>query len=217
MVRPFYPGGDYEHEAYPAGCCVVDNPPFSILAQIVDFYIEKRIPFFLFCQSLTGASVNGPRPGVCLIPGLSIVYENGARIQTGFLTSLEGNNIVRIAPDLRRALAETTGYKNANSFIYPDEALTMRDVLYLGRWSEENLSLAASGAVYVRSLDSQVDQGTKLFSGGWLLSTAQSRQKTEALKKVEDALDLRQIRFALSDRERAIIAALDAGEVPANE
>lgn len=35
FVRPFYPGGDYRNEKYPAGCVVVDNPPFSLLAEIL--------------------------------------------------------------------------------------------------------------------------------------------------------------------------------------
>ena len=26
IVRPFYPGGDYEHFHYPDGCVVLDNP-----------------------------------------------------------------------------------------------------------------------------------------------------------------------------------------------
>lgn len=33
IVRPFYPGGDYENYDYPEGCVVVDNPPFSIFAK----------------------------------------------------------------------------------------------------------------------------------------------------------------------------------------
>lgn len=45
MVRPFWPGGDYEAFDYPDGCCVVDNPPFSILSKIERFYIERGIPF----------------------------------------------------------------------------------------------------------------------------------------------------------------------------
>ena len=32
VIRPFYPGGDFENEKYPEGCMVVDNPPFSILS-----------------------------------------------------------------------------------------------------------------------------------------------------------------------------------------
>lgn len=32
VVRPFWPGMDYQKAEYPEGCVVVDNPPFSILA-----------------------------------------------------------------------------------------------------------------------------------------------------------------------------------------
>lgn len=41
IVRPFYPGGDYEHEEYPEGCVVIDNPPFSIISKICAFYQKK--------------------------------------------------------------------------------------------------------------------------------------------------------------------------------
>ena len=37
IVRPFYPGGDYEHFAYPDECVVLDNPPFSILSKYANF------------------------------------------------------------------------------------------------------------------------------------------------------------------------------------
>ena len=53
MVRPFWPGGDYEALDYPRGCCVVDNPPFSILARIKRYYKAKDIPFFLFAPTMT--------------------------------------------------------------------------------------------------------------------------------------------------------------------
>lgn len=53
FVRPFYPGGDYENYDYGKTAIVVDNPPFSILSKIVDFYISKNVPFFLFAPNLT--------------------------------------------------------------------------------------------------------------------------------------------------------------------
>lgn len=37
IVRPFYPGGDYERFDYSGGAVVLDNPPFSILSQIANF------------------------------------------------------------------------------------------------------------------------------------------------------------------------------------
>lgn len=52
FVRPFYPGGDYERFDY-GNKIVVDNPPFSILAQIIEFYSDKEIKFFLFAPTLT--------------------------------------------------------------------------------------------------------------------------------------------------------------------
>ena len=56
MVRPFWPGGDYERFDYPDGCAVVDNPPFSILAGIMEFYLDRGILFFLFAPALTALS-----------------------------------------------------------------------------------------------------------------------------------------------------------------
>jgi hypothetical protein len=53
FVRPFWPGADYTQADYPDGCTVVDNPPFSILAQIATWYSERGIPFFLFGPALT--------------------------------------------------------------------------------------------------------------------------------------------------------------------
>ena len=35
FIRPFYPGGDYQNEEYADDCVVVDNPPFSIIAEII--------------------------------------------------------------------------------------------------------------------------------------------------------------------------------------
>ena len=44
FCRPFYHGGDYERFDY-SRKIVVDNPPFSILSQIVKFYVEHDIKF----------------------------------------------------------------------------------------------------------------------------------------------------------------------------
>ena len=48
ILRPFYPGGDYENFHYPENSVVVDNPPFSIISKIIRFYNERGIKYFLF-------------------------------------------------------------------------------------------------------------------------------------------------------------------------
>lgn len=53
IVRPFWPGADYRTFNYPDECVVLDNPPFSILTQICEFYLNRGIPFFsLLLRSL---------------------------------------------------------------------------------------------------------------------------------------------------------------------
>lgn len=49
IVRPFFPGGDYEHFDYSDGVVVLDNPPFSILTSICQFYLDRGIHFFFIC------------------------------------------------------------------------------------------------------------------------------------------------------------------------
>lgn len=74
FVRPFWPGGDYQNEHYPEGCVVVDNPPFSIRAQIMDFYNAYGVKYFLFAPTLT--LLSGTLRGVCnIVCGVQRVRE----------------------------------------------------------------------------------------------------------------------------------------------
>ena len=103
IVRPFYPGGDYERFDYPDGCVVLDNPPFSILSKICEFYIDRGIAFFLFAPSLTAFSSRSVVLRMNhIICDAVITYENGAVVHTAFVTSF-GGNIAQSAPTLRKA------------------------------------------------------------------------------------------------------------------
>lgn len=87
FVRPFYPGGDYQAEKYKPGAVVVDNPPFSILAEIVNFYADKGIRFFLFAPTLTLFSSSSSACSLCV--GVDVTYENNATVHTSFWTCQE--------------------------------------------------------------------------------------------------------------------------------
>lgn len=87
IVRPFWPGGDYEREEYPEGCVVVDNPPFSIISRIRKFYHERGIHYFLFAPALTLFSgFNGKE--CFIVADAHVIYENGANVPTSFITDL---------------------------------------------------------------------------------------------------------------------------------
>lgn len=57
ILRPFYPGGDYESAEYPENGVVIDNPPFSMFTSIVKFYVARGVPFFLFGPGMTIFSI----------------------------------------------------------------------------------------------------------------------------------------------------------------
>lgn len=104
FVRPFYPNGDYKREKYKSTDVVVNNPPFSILSEIIRFYIDNGIRFLLFAPHLT--LFNSASSLVsCLVTGVSITYENSAVVNTSFVTNLEPYEVrFRSAPTLHAAV-----------------------------------------------------------------------------------------------------------------
>ena len=113
FVRPFYPGGDYENFDY-CGKIVVDNPPFSILSNIVKFYVERDIKFFLFAPTLVSIiRLSDICTALCV--GVDIEYENGAVVTTGFVTNLEPSEIrMKTSPSLYAAV-DTANKENQKS------------------------------------------------------------------------------------------------------
>lgn len=110
FVRPFVPGGDYKAYKYPKNAVVVDNPPFSIMAEIVSFYKEHGISFFLFGQSST--ILRHASSGCCAICiGVPVVYENGANVGTSFYSGLPQDKgiLAKSAPKLAQAIRKTQG------------------------------------------------------------------------------------------------------------
>lgn len=86
FTRPFWPGADYTEHDYD-GKIVVDNPPFSILGKIITHYNERGIGYFLFAPALTCFSYVD-RCDIVIIKK-DITYENGANVNTAFVTNLK--------------------------------------------------------------------------------------------------------------------------------
>lgn len=87
IIRPFYPGGDYLAENYRDNDFVFDNPPFSILSKIIDNYIALGVKFFLFAPHLTLFQYGG-RDVSLFVVDADVIYENGARVKTDFVTNI---------------------------------------------------------------------------------------------------------------------------------
>ena len=211
MVRPFYPGGDYERFDYSDGKVVVDNPPFSILSKICKFYRDNHIPFFLFAPCLTifsSASRNGAH---MIVTGSAIEYANGAQVDTSFVTSF-GDDLIRTAPDLANAIDETVKRvrkeqrRHPPKYSYPRELLTVSRLRKIGKQVE--FRVKASDVAFTPRLASQKAVKKAIF-GGYLMSEAKAAElkaaelKAAELKAAEDVTI-----WPLSDKEKQIIEKL---------
>lgn len=209
FVRPFYPGGDYQSEKYAPNDIVVDNPPFSILAEIIKYYIDHGVKFFLFAPTLTIFSSG--KECSCIICGCKITYENGAVINTSFVTNLE-NCAFRCSPDLYKSVSEANGKnlianrREVPRFDYPPSVVTSSMIASYSKFGIE-FEVSKSESFFVRQLDSQKESGNGLFGSGYLISDRKKAEKEKAEKaKAEKA---RAIVWELSEREKAIIQQLE--------
>lgn len=212
IVRPFYPGGDYERFDYPENCCVLDNPPFSILAQIIAFYNQHGIKYFLFAPTLTCVSPRGIE-WCRLICDADIIYENGANVNTSFVTNLERDYVVRSVPKLRQAI-EKENKKNLQKdkkmlpkYKYPAEVLTASMVNKMSAAGVE-FNLRRSDVLQIFVLDAQKPYKKSIFGGGLLLSSKAAAEKAAAEKAAAE----KAIEWQLSEREREIVNMLDERE-----
>ena len=206
FVRPFWPGGDYEAYPYEPGDVVVDNPPFSMLTKIQKHYTGRGVKFFLFAPSLTLFS--GQVPGVCYIPiDASITYENGAVVNTAFITNLEAEDvIIQVLPDLQAVIdlankENTAKYKvTLPKYDYPPELITAAMCHKLVNHGVP-FTVKRAEAHFTRALDDQRTMGKTIFGGGFLLSHKAAAEKAAAEKaKVHT--------WELSEREKQIIEKL---------
>lgn len=223
VLRPFYPGGDYQNAEYPAGGVVIDNPPFSILSEICRFYSERDIPYFLFAPALTLFAIAS---GSCnyLPTGVSVTYHNGAVVKTSFVTNLGGWKI-ETAPDLYQAVkaADDANRKEQSAelpgYVYPMEVLTSA-VSRLAKHGQA-LRVRAEEVSFVRALDCQWAKKKAIYGSGFLISASAAAEHAAAERAAAEhaaaaraaAEHAAATKWTLSDRERELIRELGRGGV----
>lgn len=200
IVRPFYPGGDYVKETYPMNCVVVDNPPFSILSQIVRFFLAHNIDFFLFAPALTLFSTARKADISYIVTDTSVVYANGAKVSTAFVTNLFPGKRVIIAKTLKDAIANAQQKESCSLPIHelPPNVITaarLNKIVDAGDWA-----IPATEAHSVAKIDN-MKQG--LFGSGFLISDSQAAQAAKVAKVAKARI------FELSSKERAIVEKLN--------
>ena len=213
FVRPFYPGGDFEHFDY-ENKIVVDNPPFSILSKIVDFYLANNVKFLLFAPTLTLFSLG--RRNVTLMPiNVTITYENGANISTSFITNLEnpdtqiyGSKTLYDAVKNANDINVKSVTKQLSKYQYPNNVVTVSRIKKISKYID--IKIPRSQLHYVSNRDGQKKYKKTIYGGGFLCSDKIEQEiKAEEIKAEEIEAEKSKFYWQLSDREKEIIKNLD--------
>ena len=170
VVCPFYPGGDFATHDYPEGCLVLDNPPFSLMSKIVRFYVANKVRFFLFANTLTLFR----QIDLCnaVVAGGDVTFDNGAKINTSFLTSL-GENRIEVAGDLHDILRDVDRCrpkKSKSLYVYPPNVTTAPRLAMI---SCAGLSLSIREAWPLGRLE----PGYDIYGGGALMADADAQRE----------------------------------------
>ena len=218
VLRPFYPGGDYKAVTYDSDSVVIDNPPFSIISEICEWYAQNDVRFFLFAPALT---LFGIGRGLLnyVACGAGITFENGANIAISFVTNM-GSCAVESAPDLRERLDAANdenlraARKELPKYSYPAQVLTSAMVQYFAAHGVD-FRVPHGHLAFTRALDSQREAGKAVFGSGFLISEKAAAEKAAAEKAAaEKAAAEKWEKWPLSERELAIVASLgrDGGD-----
>lgn len=210
IIRPFYPGGDFENIDYPANAIVIDNPPFSIISKIARYYIKHNVKFFLFAPHLTlfGSDLDC----TAVVAACGIVYENGASVITSFLSNIYGDVRAMTAPELYDAVEAVNESKKANlpKYEYPNNVATVSKLAYLAK-NGVHYELAKKHCRHIRELESQKVHKKGLFGSGFLISDMAADELQHAEKKIVQKPHYNgegKITWTISPKERAIIDQL---------
>lgn len=205
ILRPFFPGGDYENSDYPENGVVIDNPPFSMFTKICAFYSRHKIPFFLFGPGMTITSCCKYGCTAVMVDN-NIVWENGAVVRVDFASNLFGDIVAMTAPKLRQMLAACPSQnvkKALPQFSYPAEVVRVSDfhvicsgdVDYVLRRSECDLT-------------KKLDYKDGMFGDFFLVSSDKGAEKEAARLRAQEAAR-NSIPINLSEREHRIINKLN--------
>lgn len=208
ILRPFYPGGDYQAQEYKPGQVVIDNPPFSKISKITRFYTEREIPFFLFAPHLTLFSSHFDC--TYIVVGALITYENGAKVRTSFLSNLFGDTkIIGDARLLQKMKAIDQEHKtNMPKYQYPDNLLTVSKIQKaIDRG--ETIAIHKNELSHRRRLDSQKEHKKSIFGSGFICGEAAALQVKKAIyKPIPQPPQDSPLFWQLSQEEKQVVKTL---------
>ena len=205
IQRPFYPGGDYQKDAetYNEKSVVIDNPPFSICSEILDFYIKNNIKFFIFTNGLTTFHYLNKDVHL-LCPYCPIEYDNGAIMNTCFIHNLLPRGVT-ISGDLRERFKALFKERKAkrNKYVYPSEVLSVAQSLELCKMINGEYTITNYKGVSGLNVNGKQK---KVFCKAMLLSKSEQKK----LDKIRAKYGLTQSPIAIQNKAEKTLAITTA-------
>ena len=180
------------------------------MSEILRFYDSRGIRFFLFAPTLTLFSSASACTALCCTA--AVIYENGASVNTSFLTNLEPKGIrFRSAPKLQAMVQEgvdeftKTLKKQLPKYHYPPQIIVST---WVGRLSALGIdfSVPVAESEGISGLDSQKASGKAIYGKGYIVSDAVTAEREKAEREKAE-------RWTLSERELAIIERLNKNSI----
>ena len=204
IMRPFYPGGDYQAEDYSGDCCVIDNPPFSILSEIVRWYTSHNVKYFLFAPCMTTAGTAMDCPKTLVLSFSSITYENGAVVRTSFITNMDSPDVaIRIDRELNEAIENAQESLPADIAAYdrPANCMTVMDFQRFA-YCADSLVVKSDQVHFIKNIDAMKKLGKGLYGGGMLVADSVA-ELAEAEKIKADKVRVEKAEAAIIEAEKA--------------
>ncbi len=206
ILRPFYPGGDYENAEYPDNGIVIDNPPFSMFTKIVRWYLANDVPFFLFGSGMTIMQVC-KYGATAVITGASIKFHNGAEVGINYATNLLPGMMAVTAPTLSEAIEACPSQNqkaNLPKYKYPDNVISTSMLQTIANGGIE-IGIPRAASITIGVLDNHPKGKSALFGDHILAAQAAAKAAAQAAARIP---------IQLSEREIKIISTLEDVPTP---
>ena len=213
FVRPFYPGGDYQKENYTKDSIVVDNPPFSIYDEIINFYIDNNIKFFLFGPMLTLFRRKHKQLTYILV-NCGIVYQNGATIKTAFATNLDNTGaFIKTSHELTKKINNVNNtikeVKQLTEYEYPKNLMGSTDIIR-DTMHKEDLIIYRDECEIVTYLNNNNNNNkTKMFGNKLIVSDAVLERINNLKVREEEKENAEKVEVHFTDEQLKILEELN--------
>lgn len=112
-IEPFYNGNDYTAIDY-TNKVVVDEPPFSQIMDILNYYRTNGVYFFLYIPALCDIPELTRHSRALIDTSVTLIKQNDVTTFTSFITNLEPSNVkLKTYPIFRENLINANAYERA--------------------------------------------------------------------------------------------------------